>query len=30
MDFQTMINSPGMWIASSFLVIISVSQAVVF
>ena len=30
MDFQSMINSWGMWIASSFLVIISVSQAVVF
>ena len=30
MEFQQMINSPGLWIVSSFLVIISVSQAVVF
>ena len=30
MEFQAMINSPGLWIVSSFLVIISVSQAVVF
>ena len=30
MDFQTIINSPGIWIVSAVLVIISVSQAVVF
>lgn len=30
MDFQAIINSPGIWIVSAFLVIISVSQAVVF
>ncbi|HBF7899742.1 DUF5058 family protein [Clostridioides difficile] len=30
MKFQEMINSPGLWIVSSFLVIISVVQAIVF
>lgn len=30
MEYQSMINSPGLWIVSSFLVVISVSQAVVF
>ena len=30
MNFQAIINSPGIWIVSAFLVIISVSQAVVF
>ncbi|MDN9332458.1 DUF5058 family protein [Clostridioides difficile] len=30
MKFQEMINSPGLWIVSSFLVIISVIQAIVF
>ncbi len=30
MEFQAIINSPGIWIVSAFLVIISVSQAVVF
>ena len=30
MDFQKMINSPGLWLVSSILVIISVSQAIVF
>ena len=30
MNYQSIINSPGLWIVSSFLVIISVSQAVVF
>ena len=30
MDFQEMINSPGLWIASSIMVIASVVQAFVF
>lgn len=30
MKFQEMINSPGLWVVSSFLVIISVVQAIVF
>ena len=30
MNFQAIINSPGIWVVSAFLVIISVSQAVVF
>ena len=30
MEFNQIINSPGIWIISSFLVIISVSQAIVF
>ncbi|WP_236879409.1 DUF5058 family protein [Clostridioides difficile] len=30
MKFQDMINSPGLWLVSSFLVIISVVHAIVF
>ena len=30
MDFQAMINSPGLWIASSVMVIATVVQALVF
>ena len=30
MDFKEIINSPGLWIVSSLMVIISVSQAIVF
>ena len=30
MDFQAMINSPGLWIASSVMVIATMVQALVF